>query len=301
MTIKDLSSQDLAMNSNPNFTRNLLELNVAVFLISTSGVLGRYIDVPAPLTICLRSVLGGLVLYGFIRYKKLNLAIEGKDRWTVLLGGLLFGAHWITYFIALQLSNVAIGMLSLYTYPAITALLEPLIHKTKIERTHLILGPLILLGIYFLVPEFSFDNQYFTAIVFGVVSAHCYALRNILMKPKVEKYNGSSIMFYQLLVIVVFTAPLFFFLDSSHVVAYLPFTVILGLLTTAVGHTLFLYSFKNFSTVTASIISSMQPIYGILLGMLFLSEKPTISTLIGGGIILLSVIIESFRVYSSKN
>ena len=283
-----------------HFARNLLELNLAVFLISTSGVLGRYIDVPAPLTICLRALLGAAVLYLFIRYKKIDYALKGKDRWTVLFGGLLFGTHWVTYFISLQLSSVAIGMLSLYTYPVITALLEPIIQKTKIHRTHLLLGALILVGIYFLVPEFDLENQDFKAITFGVFSALCYALRNIILKPKVTQYGGSTLMFYQLIVIVVFTSPLFLFLDGSKVITYLPFTVILGLLTTAVGHTLFLYSFRNFSTITASIISSLQPIYGIILGVIFLSETPKFNTLIGGTIILASVLVESLRVYRAR-
>ena len=61
--------------------------------------------------------------------------------------------HWVTYFYALQWSNVAIGMLSLFTYPVITALLEPLILKTKFQKHHLILGFIVLIGVYFLAPD----------------------------------------------------------------------------------------------------------------------------------------------------
>jgi len=61
---------------------------------------------------------------------------------------------------------------------------------------------------------------------------------------------------------------------------------------------MFLYSFKHFSITTASIISSMQPIYGIIMGIIFLKEYPELTTLIGGALILLSVIIESVRTYS---
>jgi drug/metabolite transporter (DMT)-like permease len=78
----------------------------------------------------------------------------------------------------------------------------------------------------------------------------------------------------------------------------LPYIFILGVVTTALGHTLFLNSFKHFTIGTASIISSIQPIFGILIAMVFLGEIPHYKSLIGGSIILLTVIIESLR---SKN
>ena len=64
-------------------------------------------------------------------------------------------AHWVTYFYALKLSNVAIGMLSMFTFPVMTALLEPFFTKQKINSIHIALALLVLIGIYFLVPDFS--------------------------------------------------------------------------------------------------------------------------------------------------
>ena len=130
----------------------------------------------------------------------------------MFFGGLLLGAHWITYFYALKLSNVAIGLLSLFTFPAITAILEPIILKTKLLKSHIALGLLILVGIYFLVPEFNIENTYFKAVGFGVLSAFCFSIRNIIMKSKVEHYNGSILMVNQLLIVSIFLCPFFFIL-----------------------------------------------------------------------------------------
>jgi len=278
-------------------TVNFIELNLAILFISTSGALGRYIDLPIPITIGLRSLIGGIALYLFLRWKKISFYVEGRDRKTIFFGGLLLGLHWITYFYALRLSNVAIGMLSLFTYPAITAILEPLFLKTRILKIHLILSILVLVGIYFLVPDFDIQNDDFKAVGFGVFSALCYATRNIIMKTKINYYDGSLLMAYQLLIITVVLSPFAFFLDMSSVVDYLPATILLALLTTAIGHTLFLHSLKHFSTVTASIVSCIQPVYGIIIGMIFLQEYPKTTTIIGGAIIIFTVIIESLRVF----
>lgn len=287
------------INQN-QFSRNLIQLNIAMVLISTSGVLGKYIDLPVVLTIGFRALIASVLLFAFCYFKKFNLKIEKEDRPKVILAGVLMGLHWVTYFNALRLSNVAIGMLSLFTFPAFTALLEPLILKTKILKFHLLLCFLVLLGIYFLVPEFTFGSDTLTAVASGVFSAICYALRNILMKDKVHRYNGSVMMSYQMLITSIILCPFMFVLDTSLVLDYFPYILTLALLTTAFGHTLFLYSLKHFSTVTVSIISCTQPIYGIIIGMIFLAEFPEPSTLIGGAVIVFTVIAESWRLQKVK-
>jgi drug/metabolite transporter (DMT)-like permease len=279
-------------------TKNLLELNLAMLFISTSGVLGRYIEMPSPITIGLRALLACVVLFLFCKWKKANLHLQSKDRKTILVSGILLGLHWTTYFYALQLSNVAIGMLSLFTFPAITAILEPILLKTKILKTHLLLSVLVLVGIYFLVPDFNLENSQFKAVGFGVLSAFCYALRNIAMKSKIDRYDGSVLMVYQLLAIAVCWSPSYFLFDGSNTITYLPAIVLLAVLTTSIGHTLFLYSLKNFSTITASIISCTQPIYGILIALIILGEVPQVTTIIGGLIIISTVLAESIRLRS---
>ena len=147
--------------------------------------------------------------------------------------------------------------------------------------------------------QFNLDNDYSKAIALGILSAFCYALRNIIMKSKVNRYNGSIMMFYQLVIIAIILSPFFLFLDTSGIIPQFPANLTLALVTTAIGHTLFLYSFNHFSTTSVSIISSAQPIYGILIGMLFLKEYPDFGAIIGGSLILLSVILESMRSYKS--
>lgn len=282
------------MNKKPTLG-SILEINLAMLFISTSGVLGRYIDLPPAVTIGLRAFGAVLLLGVFIQWKKLSFTLARKDMTAIIFSGIMMGMHWVTYFYALQLSNVAIGMLSLFTYPVMTSFLEPIFLKTKFSKMHVLLGLLVLLGVYFLAPEFNTDNNDFLAILVGLFSALCYAIRNLLVKTKITTYNGSVVMWYQVLVIAIMLIPAYFLFDTEGFVQELPYIGILALVTTALGHTLFLASFRYFSVTTASLMSSAQPIYGILLGMLFLSEIPNTRTIIGGALILMSVLIESRR------
>jgi drug/metabolite transporter (DMT)-like permease len=281
---------------NKSHLKHILELNFAVVLISTSGTLGRYITLYPFVTITFRAILAGIVLYLFCRFRKFKINIANKkDLFKVVVGGCLMGIHWVTYFYSLSLSSVAIGMLSIYTYPVITTFLEPLLLKTRFSKMHLGLAVLVLFGIYFLVPEFSFENDQTLAVAFGVTSAFFYSLRNLLMKQEVEKYNGSVLMMYQMVVITIMLSPVLFLFDLSAVPSQLAPILVLAVITTCFGHTLLLMSFRNFSVTTASIISSAQPVYGILLGLLFLGEYPAVNTIIGGVLIVFAVFAEIFR------
>ncbi len=279
----------------------ILELNLAVLLISTSGVLGRYITLNPFVTIFYRTLLAAIIFYVFCRIRKLDLRIANKrDVLKIVLSGLLMTGHWVAYFFALQYSNVAIGILSLFTYPVVTAFLEPLLLKTKFSKSHLALGFLVLLGVYFLVPEISFQNNYTIAVLLGILSGLFYALRNILMKQEIEKYNGSVLMMYQIIVVAVVLSPVIFFSNFNDALVQWAPLLTLAIVTTCIGHTLFLVSLRNFSTTAASIMSSAQPLYAIVLGILFLSEYPSLKTIIGGTLIISAVVIESIRSLSKK-
>ena len=200
--------------------------------------------------------------------------------------------HWVTYFYALQLSGIAIGMLSLFTYPVITAFLEPLFTKHKVNLIQVFLAIIICLGMYLILPEFNLENTKTQGILWGTLSALSYSLRNLVLKSSVNNVEAPVIMFYQMLVTALLLFPSLFFFPLDEVPSALPALLSLALFTTCLGHSLFIRSFKNFSVSTVSILSSIQPVYGIILGILFLNETPSITTLIGGVLILSTVVIE---------
>ncbi len=283
------------MNSQ-NHTKHIFWLTLATLFISTSGPLGKFIDMPTPVIIWWRSALATLFLLAFCLYKGIALKIKSKkDRGTFILAALFMGAHWITYFYALKLSNVAIGMLSLFTFPVITAVLEPLFTKTKFDPIYIILGLLVLSGIYILAPEFNLENSQLQGVLFGLLSAVCYALRILILKKEVSKYNGTMLMFYQVLLMTIILAPVLYVMDTSNITNQYPYVILLALVTTAIGHTLFINSLKYFTASTASIIGSAQPVFGIIIAYFFLNEIPTIHTFVGGTLILATVVIESIR------
>lgn len=276
--------------------KNIFALILATLFISTSGVLGKYITMPVEIITWFRAAIAMAFLYLYGTFKKIDFSIKSsKDYKPFLISGVLMAAHWVSYFYAIKLSNVALGVLSLYTFPIIIAFLEPFFLQVKFNPIYILLGLMVLAGLYILTPEFNIDNSQVRGILFGVFSAFCYAVRILILKKHVTNYNGTTLMFHQTLITTVLLLPTLFFMNLSGLKAQFPYLLLLALLSTAIGHSLVLHSLKFFSATTASIISSLQPIFGICLAYLFIREIPSLSTYIGGSFIVLTVVIESIR------
>jgi len=286
---------------------HFIELNLAVFLISTSGPFGRLIQMSPELIIFYRGILAFIVLFAFIRYKKISFKTEDKSHIKyILIGGVLLTVHWVSYFYSLSLSNIAIAMVTLHCFPAMTSILEPLILKTKFQTYHFLLAALVMIGIWIILPSFDFKNSIVIAILCGLVSALSYSLRNIWTRKIMIHYNGSLIMFYQLVIMTVLLSPFLLIRSSSSMDIDWPFILGLAFLTTVLGHTLFVNSLKYFSAISVSLISSIIPLYGIMWGVVFLDEIPKMTTLIGGSFIMATFLIESYAnhkrfSYAQKN
>ena len=281
---------------NNTHLKNLSGLILATLLISTSGVLGKYIAMPSEVIIWFRSAFAMIFLFGFCRYKKINLTVlTMRTHVPLIISSLFMAAHWISYFYALKLSNVALGMLSLFTFPVITALLEPFFLKTKFNPVDLILGTIILIGIYILAPEFNLESDDLKGILFGLFSAFCYSIRILILKQHVDHYHGSMLMFYQTSVITIVLFPVLFFMDVSGFQTQVPYLLLLAIITTAIGHSLMVHSLKFFSASTATIIGSIQPVFGIIIAFVVVNEIPAVNTIWGGLLIISTVFIETIR------
>lgn len=202
--------------------------------------------------------------------------------------------HWVSYFYALSLSSIAIAMLTLHIFPALTTILEPLILKTKFEFYHLILAICVIAGIWIILPSFDLNDKIVLATFCGIISALSYALRNIWTRKIMIHYNASLVMFYHLCIMTLLLSP-FLAVKSSAALHYdWSYILALALVTTVIGHTLLVNSLKHFSAVSVSLISSIIPVYGILWGIFLLSEFPDKKTLMGGAFIMATFLIESY-------
>ena len=226
----------------------LIQLNIGILFLSTSGVLGRYITVDSTLTNLVRAAMALVILAAYCYYQKISFKFDTrKDLMVVVLSGVLFGAHWVTYFYALDYSNVAIALLSLYTYAGFTALLEPFILKTRLNKFDILLALIVFAGVMIMAPSFDVDNSYTIGILFGLLSSILYTFRNILISVPAKRYDSSALMVVQIIAMVAIMIPFMGFYDYTGLTDQWGWIFLLALFTTALGHTLFVKSFQAVS------------------------------------------------------
>lgn len=274
---------------------HFLELNLGLLFVATSGPLGRYITVESTVATLWRSVFGMIGIVIIAKIIGANLKINWKKHGMVLVGtSALMVGHWITYFYALDYSNVAVALTSLYTFPAMTAILEPLLRKVRVPLADLALALITFGAIYYICPFIQTEGKLGYAVMLGLSSALCFSLRNIWIARITSEYQSTTIMVYQLGFSSILLSPLYFTAPSAADTSQWIALVALGVITTASGHTLFVRGISRYQATTASIFMCLTPIYGIIIAYLFLYEVPSNKTIIGGAVILGVVLYKAF-------
>ncbi len=278
-----------------NSFKGLLAVHSAVLIFGLTALFSKLISLTALEITLIRSLFAALIiLFLFIKQKNALRLAQAKDYGIVIVLGILLALHWVTYFHAMQVSSVAVGVIALYTFPVITVFLEPLFHGEHPHIKDIVSAFTVLFGIYLLVPEFSLTNETTLGIIWGVLSALSFALRNIIQGHYFKGYTAKHSLFYQTLVTFLVLLPFSFSVIPEISGQQWGQLLILGIFFTAVPHTLFAFSLLNLKAKTVSLVACVQVVYATLFAMLLLSEWPQLSTVLGGGIVLIAAMYESY-------
>jgi drug/metabolite transporter (DMT)-like permease len=282
--------------STTSKNKALLSVHAAGLLFGGTSLFSKAINLSALDMTAIRSVIAVFVLFIFLSMRSLSLKLASiKDGVLMLVTGVLLGLHWVTYFHAMQVSSVAIGMIALFTYPVITIYLEPLVKGARPKRADIYCGFIVLFGVYLMVPSFSLESNTTLGVLWGISSALLFSMRNVIQRHYLSEYNGEVSIFYQGSVIAVM---FMFFVgeipsfDSTYIWIQL---LVLGAIFTALPHALFASSLRYLNAKTVSLLACLQPVYGTTFALLILKEQPAMMTLIGGAIVVCAAAWETYH------
>lgn len=276
--------------------KGLLSLHSAILIFGGTALFSKLIALPAADITIWRSFVaaGVLLLLHSLRRRSIALT-HNRDGLIMMACGVLLGLHWVTYFQSMQIAGVAIGIIAMYTYPILIVFIEPLFKGEKPQLTDIACAMVMFMGVLLLVPEFNLHNDITVGVMWGLLSAFLFAIRNVLQGHYLRDYRGDTSILYQGFVAGLVSVPLI----STH-----PLTIdtrswllliILGSLFTAVPHSLFANSLRFLKAKSVGLIGCLQPVYGTLLAFVILSEQPTWATLLGGSLIVGTAAFESYR------
>ncbi|MFM8588167.1 MAG: DMT family transporter [Bacteroidota bacterium] len=280
-----------------------LQLHAAIFLAGFTGVLGRLIELNEALLVWYRMMFAAVALLILFFTTKKIFKTNMLDAFSLIGIGGIIALHWVTFYGSIKYANVSVSLVCFSAIGFFSAILDPIISKRKFEWMEMLLGCMVIIGIYLM---FHFDPRFRTGILFGIISSLLAAVFPILNKKMMQKQQPETITLYEMSGgFLILTALLPFYLmyyPSQQIFPTIPdflWLLVLSLFCTVLAFNLSVRSLSKISPFTVNLSFNLEPVYGIALAFLFFKEYKEVglSFYIGIAIIFLTVVIQTLRVY----
>jgi len=278
--------------------KQYFHLHFIIFIWGFTAVLGALIHLDYFSLTWNRMGLASFFLLLYIwmnkRERRLLMQFDLKMHLKYLLGGILIALHWMAFFYAIKISNVSITLIAMSSGAFFTSLLEPVFYKRKIYFYEILLGLLILLGLYYVLKIEKID---FSGVFAALIAAFLSGLFTVMNGLYVREQSGVQLSFFQLFYGFLFLS-FVMFVTGNFLQLSLPegrdwlYLIILAVICTAYAFTHSISLMKDISPYTLMLSINLEPVYGIIMAVLILGEKEKMSeTFYLGGFIILAIIL----------
>lgn len=274
---------------------NYLHLHFIVFVWGFTAVIGKLITIDALPLVWYRMLLASLIILAYILIRKFQLKVSPKTLLMLILGGIVVSLHWVTFFMAIKVSNVSIALATMSTGAFFTALLEPFWYGRKMVGYELVFGLIVMLGLYIM---FRVETGFLNGILLALVSSFLSATFSLINGKLTQEQRPSVISFYELGSGVLFLS-IYLVFSGSFDQKFFQLSVndwmyifILASVCTAYAFIASVKILKYISPYTVMLTINLEPVYGIILAFLLLGESEKLNPLfyVGALLILTTVV-----------
>lgn len=260
--------------------RNVLVLHFTILIWGFTGILGELISISALPLVWYRVVIAAVSLYLYMKLSRRKVSVSRKNRIHFLAIGCIVGLHWILFFHSIKISTVSVALVTISSTTLFTSILEPVINRKRISIADIIVGLIIIFGIYLV---FKFEFQYLWGIVCGLSCALCASLFSIFNARMVKTSSALVITLYEMIGAGLLVSALFLVRgDSWEILALssrmdLIYLLVLGIICTSFAYVLGVSVMKELSAFTVALTTNLEPIYGIILALIIFGQKEEMS------------------------
>jgi drug/metabolite transporter (DMT)-like permease len=213
---------------------------------------------------------------------------------SLLFGIIGYAVFSSFYFMALTGLSASLTVLLLYTYPVIVTLFSRFFLNEKMGRMGIIALILVSIGMVGLVwGEWSVSKPIY--LIFGIGAAVFYALYILLSRKYLSQAPALPATFYIQLGAGIVLSLIHF---SNHparafeiMTNHYPLIITMAILCSLMAMTLFLAGLQKITSSEASILSTTEPIFGVIIATILLGESIQPIQIMGGGLILIAMIL----------
>lgn len=247
-------------------------------------------DIPAIEIAFFRFFFGAIWAYTML-YRSGQSFIPNNKKF-VIWRGILNSIAVILFFVSIKYTTVTNANMLNMTYPIFIFLFMPLFRYEKIKPTRIFYLILSITGVY-LVIQPNFNHLLYGDLI-GLLSGIIGGL-SVMVLRKAREHNSTALVILYvmgigtlingILLIPIFRIPTF--IQSVNIV--------LSALLGVAGQVFITAGYKFIETNKGSIISSSRIIFAVVLGVILFNDKLNLELLLGGSLILFSIIQLTIR------
>ncbi|MGK0254812.1 MAG: drug/metabolite transporter (DMT)-like permease [Mariniflexile sp.] len=276
--------------------KNYLHLHFLVFIAGFTAILGEVITITAIPLVWFRMVIAAILMFIYIRIAKINISIRPKSIVRLSVAGIIIALHWITFFGAIDESNISITLAMFSCGAFFASLLEPFIYKRGIIWYEILFGIIVIFGVFIITQS---EIKYLTGIILGISSAFFSSLFAVLNGKFLKEHSATAISFYEFLSGVVFISIYILIFGEGFSVDFFKlsfsdfgYLFILASICTAYAFIAAVHVMKVISPYTVVLSYNLEPIYGIFMAVILFPEKENMSSsFYYGAIVIISTVL----------
>ena len=209
--------------------------------------------------------------------------------------GAVIALHWLAFYGAVRLANASVAVACIALGSVFAAIIEPWITGRPHRRSELLLGVLVLPGVFLLVGGVPLDMRLGVAV--GIVAALLAALFAALNKRHATGDPAEAVALLQMtagcLTLVVGCTMVFGVADTLRWPSMpdLGWLLVLAAFCTVLTMLLWLHALPHISAFTTQLALNLEPVYAILLAALWFREYEQLTPLfyLGAALVLATV------------
>lgn len=292
------------MQSAPTLRSAYYKMHAAIFLWGFTGLLGKLIELNEGMLVWYRMLISSIAIALLLIYRKAWPRLSRKELFKISGIGILVMLHWVSFYGSIKLASISVAMICLSSIALFASIIEPLINKTRFDFTELIFSVLALAGISTI---YYSDTSVSLGILVGVMSAFLSALFSVLNRRIAARYEPLTISFIELSsgwLFLTLLLPLYFQIQITE--RYLPDTsdfvylMILSLVCTVLTWILSLQALRQVTAYTMGLALNLEPVYGIILAVLFAGEGKLLNSGFYSGAVIILVTVIAHTIYKNR-
>lgn len=274
--------------------KGYLMVGSTAVMFGATGVWVGMTDLPASTVLVLRMALAAAIV----------AALGGGRRWVrqalrpgvlqrLLVLGVVDALQLYTFMLALRQLDVALAVFLSYLSPIYIALVAPRLLRQRTERVVVVALALAVSGVVVMLAPGLMDPALRVSplgVALGLASGLLLAGFFLVAKTLSTDADGSSMLISDGVVVAAVMLPLGLvqWAGAGFAFSLTDLWAVLGLavFSTALGGTIFLHGMRYIPVQHTSIVGLLEPASAPLFAFVFLAERPSPWTLLGGAFIL---------------